>query len=46
VRKDTKNTETKKTLQRTQIQFFKLVAVPMLTYASENLTIIRLEKGK
>jgi hypothetical protein len=32
--KDTKNRD-KKTLQSTQLKFCKLVAVPMLTYASE-----------
>jgi hypothetical protein len=42
---DTKNIEIK-TLQRTQLKFYKMMAVPMLTYASENWTINRLGKRK
>jgi hypothetical protein len=30
-----------KTLQSTQLKFYKIMAVPMLTYASENWTINR-----
>jgi hypothetical protein len=36
----------KKTLQSTQLQFHNVVAVPMLTYASENWTIKRSYKRK
>jgi hypothetical protein len=39
------NTETK-TLKRTQLKFYKVVAVPMLTHASENGTINRSDKRK
>jgi hypothetical protein len=35
LRNDTKNIETK-TLQNTQLKFYKVMAVPMLTYTSEN----------
>jgi hypothetical protein len=35
-----------KTLQSTQLKFYKIMAVPMLTYASENWTINRSDKKK
>jgi hypothetical protein len=41
--KDTKNNKAKN-VQRTQLKFCKLVAMPMLIYASENWTIIRSDK--
>jgi hypothetical protein len=33
-------------LQSTQLKFYKIMAVPMLTYASENWTINRSDKEK
>jgi hypothetical protein len=33
-----------KTSQNTQLKFYKIIAVPMLTYASENWTINRSDK--
>jgi hypothetical protein len=35
-----------KTLQSTQLKFYKIMAVPMLTYASENWAINRSDKRK
>jgi hypothetical protein len=35
-----------KTLQSTQLKYYKIMAVPMLTYASENWTINRSDKNK
>jgi hypothetical protein len=35
-----------KTLQSTQLQFYKIIAVPMLIYESENWTINRTDKTK
>jgi hypothetical protein len=35
-----------KTFQSTQLKFCKIMAVPMLTYASENWTINRSDKKK
>jgi hypothetical protein len=42
---DTKNTETTN-LQSTQIKCYKAVAVPMLTYTSENWIINQTDKSK
>jgi hypothetical protein len=42
---DTKNIETK-TLQTTQLKFYKIMAVPMLKYEIENWTINRSDKKK
>jgi hypothetical protein len=36
----------KKNLQSTQLRFYKIMAVPMLTYASENWTLNRSDKKK
>jgi hypothetical protein len=38
--------EEKLTLQSTQLKCYKIMAVPMLTYASENWTINRSDKKK
>jgi hypothetical protein len=38
--------ENQKTLQSTQLKFYKIMAVPMLTYASENWTINQSDKKK
>jgi hypothetical protein len=46
VQNDKKNIEKKKTLQSTQLKFYKMMAVPMLTYAIENWTINRSYKRK
>jgi hypothetical protein len=40
----TRRTMRQKTLQRTQLKFYKIMAEPMLTYASENWTINRPDK--
>jgi hypothetical protein len=45
VRNDKKNTETKN-FPKQQLKFYKIMAVPMLTYASENWTINRSDKKK
>jgi hypothetical protein len=45
VRNDTKNIETKNFAEQ-QLKFYKIMAVPMLTYASENWTINLSEKRK
>jgi hypothetical protein len=45
VRNDTKNIETKNFAKQQQ-KFYKIMAVPMLTCASENWTIDRLDKKK
>jgi hypothetical protein len=45
VRNGTKTIETKNFAGQ-QLKFYKIMAVPMLTYASENWTIDRLDKKK
>jgi hypothetical protein len=45
VRNDTKNIETKN-FAKQQLKFYKITAVPMLTYASGNWTINRSDKKK
>jgi hypothetical protein len=45
VQNNMKNTETKN-FAKQQLKFYKIMAVPMLTYASENWTINRSDKKK
>jgi hypothetical protein len=39
-----RRTSIQQTLQSTQLEFYNIMAVPMLTYASENWTINRSDK--
>jgi hypothetical protein len=43
---ETIRTVTKKTLQSTQLQFYKVMAVPVLIYASNNWAINGSDKGE
>jgi hypothetical protein len=45
VQNDTKNNETKN-FAKQQLKFYKIMAVPMLTYANENWTINRSDRKK
>jgi hypothetical protein len=45
VQNDTKNIETE-ILQSTQLKFYKIMAVPMLTYVSKNWTINQSDRKK